>query len=589
MFRILLLTAIPVILMGCNYSSDSRVNKSQHDWSKGAMVSAADPRAVAAGLKVIEAGGHAVDAAIAVHSVLGLVEPQSSGLGGGAFMLVYDASSSKLVVYDGREKAPASTKPDRFMESGKKLGFVEAWQSGLSAGVPGQVALYKEAHNDFGMAEWGSLFQDAISHAEEGWEVSPRFAGVLANDRIRKFTRIDDHPVTSAYFYPGGRPLSAGTTVENPDYAQTLSMIAEHGPKAFYEGALAEKIVATANEAPRPSGMTLDDLKNYKVVVRAPVCGIHGDGIKICSPPPPSSGGIAQNMIFGLYERLNGEEELKESSIRKFVDAQRLTYADRDHYVSDADFIYVPTEELVHPKYLDERVKQVFAPDQKAVPGDPGQVVYGKSVIDMWGRDSTDDKAGTTHISVIDQYGNAVAMTATIESPFGNARMVGGFLLNNELTDFAFVPEKNGKPVANAPAGNKRPRSSMSPTIVFDKNGELLMVTGSPGGNSIIAYVAKTLIGVLKWGLSAQEAANFPNIIARGDVVNVEVDRGIGDRIAKTLADTGYSVRERRGEASGIHLIVVGDDKLDGGADPRREGVALTLQEYKKQKRTSYR
>ena len=475
------------------------------------------------------------------------------------------------------------------MESGKKLKFIDAWQSGLSAGVLGQVALYEKAHMNHGKVEWSSLFEDAISHAEESWEVGPRFAGVLANDRMRKFTRIDDHPVTSAYFFPGGRPLSAGTIVKNPEYALTLNMIAEQGSKAFYEGELAEKIVATANESPRPSGMTLDDLRNYQVVVRSSVCGIHGEGIKICSPPPPSSRGIAQNTIFGLYERLNGEEELKESSIQKFVDAQRLTDADRDHYVSDADFIYVPTEELINPKYLDERVKDVFAPDEKAGPGDPGKVVNGKSVIDMWGRDSTDDRAGTTHISVIDKYGNAVAMTATIESPFGNARMVGGFLLNNELTDFAFNPKKNGKPVANAPAGNKRPRSSMSPTIVFDKNGELLMVTGSPGGNSIIAYVAKTLVGVLKWGLSAQEAANLPNTIARGDVINVEVDRGMGERIAKSLVDSGYSVRERRGEASGIHLIVVRRDELDGGADPRREGVALTLEEYRKQKRASNR
>lgn len=585
MLRQLLFAAIPVILMGCSYSSDSRSTKSAPEWSKGAMISASDPRAVAAGLKVLAAGGHAVDAAIATHTVLGLVEPQSSGIGGGAFMLVFDAASSKLVVYDGREKAPASANADRFMESGKPLNFVDAWQSGLSAGVPGQVALYKEAHKNHGKVKWKSLFDDAISHAEEGWEVSPRFANVLSSDRLRKFTQIDDHPVSSAYFYPDGQPLQVGAIVKNPEYANTLSLIAEHGTKAFYEGTLAEKIVATVNESPRPGGMTLDDLKNYKVVVRSPLCGIHGKGIKICSAPPPSSGGIAQNMIYGLYERMDGEEEMKESSIKKFVDAQRLTYADRDHYVSDADFIYVPTEELIDPKYLDERVTQAFAPDQQAVPGDPGKVVNGKSVIDIWGRDSTDDKPGTTHISVIDQYGNAVAMTATIESAFGNGRMVGGFLINNELTDFARNPTKNGKPVANAPASNKRPRSSMSPTIVFDKNGDLLMVTGSPGGNSIVAYVAKTLVGVLKWGFSAQEAANFPNIIARGDVVNVEVDRGIGARIAKTLTDSGYTVRERRGEASGIHLIIVKDDELDGGADPRREGVALTLEEYKKQKR----
>ena len=589
MFRQILIAAIPIVLVGCNYSPDPRESKSEQTWSKGAMVSASDPRAVAAGLKVLEAGGHAVDAAIATHTVLGLVEPQSSGIGGGAFMLVYDASSQKLVVYDGREKAPASARPNRFMESGKPLGFVDAWQSGLSVGVPGQIALYKTAHKAHGTVPWKSLFEDAISHAEDGWEVSPRFAGVLRSERLRKYTNVDDHPVTAAYFYPNGNPLTEGAIVKNPEYANTLSMIAEHGPKAFYEGTLAKQIVATVNESPRPGGMTLNDLKNYKVVVRAPICGIHEDGIKICSPPPPSSGGIAQNMIFGLYERLDGEEEVQETSLRKFVDAQRLAYADRDHYVADADFIHVPTDELIHPKYLDERVKDAFEPDQKAVPGDPGKVIKGAPMIDMWGRDTTDEKAGTTHISVIDQYGNAVAMTATIESAFGNARMVGGFLLNNELTDFARNPMKNGKSVANAPDGSKRPRSSMSPTIVFDKNGELVMVTGSPGGNSIVAYVAKTLVGVLKWGLSAQQAANFPNIIARGDTVNVEVDRGIGGRIATTLSDLGYTVRERRGEASGIHLIVVRKNGLEGGADPRREGVALSLDEYKKQKRKSHR
>lgn len=549
-------------------------------WSKGAMVAAADPRAVEAGLSVLRDGGNAVDAAIAVHAVLGLVEPQSSGIGGGAFMVYYDRASDTLTVFDGRETAPASATADLFIKDGKVMDFVSAWQSGRSVGVPGQIALYKAAHEAAGKAEWASLFVPAIRLAEEGFAVSPRLAELIAAPRLRAAIRLDDNPDTAAYFYPDGEPLPAGFVRTNPAYAATLAAIAEEGPAAFYTGSIAAEIVSAANAGPDGGALTLEDLANYEVATREAVCGKLQTGYRICSAPPPSSGGITQNMIMGLYEYLqptNHENTDESLYLKAFVDAQRLAYADRDHYVADADHVPVPTADLIDPAYIKARALEAFAPDAKATPGDPGLVLGKEPVRPMWGEDPTEPGAGTTHISIIDQYGNAVAMTATVEAAFGSSRWAAGFLLNNELTDFAREPEIGGKPVANAPGADKRPRSSMSPTIVFDPAGDLFMVTGSPGGNSIVAYVAKTLVGVLEWGKTAQEAAALPNVIARGDSVAVEVDVPGGPEAAEALRALGYTVEERTGENSGLHLIVVREAGLEGGADPRREGVALPL------------
>ncbi|MFN3608430.1 MAG: gamma-glutamyltransferase [Hyphomonas sp.] len=549
-------------------------------WTKGAMVAAADPRAVEAGLRVLSEGGNAVDAAIAVHAVLGLVEPQSSGIGGGAFMVYYDRARDEITVFDGRETAPAAAGPDWFIKDGKPMDFVTAWQSGRSVGVPGQIALYKTAHEAAGQGDWASLFQPAIELAEVGFEVSPRLAEVLASERLRAVIRLDDNPVTAAYFYPDGQPLAAGYRRTNTAYAATLAAIANEGPSAFYTGALAAEIVNATNEGPDGGNITLEDLTGYEVKVRSAICGTLQSGYKICSAPPPSSGGITQNLIMGLYEHLkpgptiNADESLL---LKAFVDAQRLAYADRDHYVADADHVPVPTEDLINPAYIKARAKEAFAPDANSFPGDPGVVLGGAPLRPMWGEDPTTPGAGTTHISIIDLDGNAVSMTATVESAFGSSRMAGGFLLNNQLTDFSLIPEKNGKPVANAVAAGKRPRSSMSPTLVFDEGGDLFMVTGSPGGNSIIAYVAKTLVGVLEWGKTAQEATALPNIIARGESVAVEVDVEDGPEAAEALRNMGYEVEERTGENSGLHVIIVRDNGLEGGADPRREGVALSL------------
>ncbi|MEH6488544.1 gamma-glutamyltransferase [Hyphomonas oceanitis] len=550
-------------------------------WTKGAMVAAANPLAVEAGLEVMRNGGNAIDAAIAVHAVLGLVEPESSGLGGGAFMVYYDRSKDEITVFDGREMAPAAATADYFVKDGKVMDFIEAWQSGHSVGVPGQVALYKAAHDAAGTGDWAADFAPAIRLAENGFEVGEKLSQALSSERLRAVINLDDNPVTAAYFYPDGKPLPEGYLLKNPDYAATLQRIAAEGPSAFYTGEIAEGIVAAAGAEPYGSVMTMEDLADYTVKTRPAVCGTLPTGYKICSAPPPSSGGIAQNEIMGLYDLMKPGPNVKVSEdyyLKIFVDAQRLAYADRDYYVADADHVTVPTADLINPDYLKVRAKEAFAPDAHATPGDPGVALGRSPMIGMWGQDKTEHKPGTTHISIIDTDGNAVSMTATVEAAFGSSRMTHGFLLNNQLTDFSRAPTAGGQPVANAPAAGKRPRSSMSPTLVFNPEGDLFMVTGSPGGNSIIAYVAKTLVGVMEWGLTAQEAVDLPNIIARGDTVGVEVDREGGPEDAETLRQMGYDVEERTGENSGLHVIVVRDNGLEGAADPRREGVAKKLE-----------
>lgn len=492
-------------------------------------------------------------------------------------MLVYDRASGTTTVFDGRETAPAAIDENLFIKDGEVMGFIESWQSGRSVGVPGQIALYKTAHDAFGMTPWNSLFDSGITLAEDGFVVGARLANLLNSDRLRSAVKLDENPGASDYFYPQGTPLQATDLRDNPDYAATLRTIAREGPAGFYRGPIARSMVDAVQAS--DGALTLEDLAGYETVTRAPVCGKFRT-YQICSAPPPSSGGIAQNMILGLYDRLlkvGPADPSAQDRLIAFVEAQRLAYADRDHYVADADFVQVPTDDLINPRYLDVRAGQGGPAGATPQPGDPGEVLGRAPMIDLWGRDTTEDAPGTSHISIIDQNGNAVSMTATVEAAFGSSIWASGFLLNNELTDFARQPELNGKPVANAPAAGKRPRSSMSPTLVFDADKDLFMVTGSPGGNSIIAYVAKTLVGVLDRGETAQESTASPNIIARGQSVGVEVDRANGQEIADTLTELGYMVRERRGENSGLHVIVVREDGLDGGADPRRDGVARGL------------
>ncbi len=573
-------------------SEKSDVTESASSWrlEGRAMAAAADPRAVKAATDILEQGGHAVDAAIAAHAVLGLVEPQSSGIGGGAFMVVYDHASGKTYSYDGREAAPSAIDENLFYgDDGKPLGYVTAWQSGRSVGVPSVVRLYEQAHADFGKTQWGDLFLNAQNLAEGGFIVSPRLAGLLSTPRLRAAMQLDDREGSKQYFYPEETPLAAGDKRTNLAYAAMLGALADNGADWFYTGDIAQAIVDAVTGVEIKGALSTDDLANYKAVRDDALCGEYTSSktYLICSSPPPSSGGVAQAMTMGLYQRLTapintplGDQLIPaDGYVTAFVDAQRLAYADRDHYVADDEFVTVPVDDLINPTYLEARAKERFEPSAPAKAGDPGAVLRDEPIIDMWGRDTSDDAPGTTHLSIVDIYGNAVSMTATVESPFGSSIWVeeGGFLLNNELTDFARVPRINGKLVANAPAPNKRPRSSMSPTIVFDENGDLFMITGSPGGNSIIAYVAKTLTAVLDWDKDAQTAVDLPNIVARGDTIRVETGVTGGETVAEILQSHGYAVQAREGENSGLHVIIARDDHYEGGADKRREGVAVEV------------
>jgi gamma-glutamyltranspeptidase/glutathione hydrolase len=553
-------------------TSDAANSVPTDPWNRGAIATAANPHAVAAAIEMLDKGGHAVDAAIAAHAVLGLVEPQSSGIGGGGFMLIYERATRDLTFHDGREMAPSGATVDMFMRDGEVLGFIDAWQSGLAVGVPGTVAMYKSAHDDHGKLPWSELFQPAIRIAREGFEVSPRIANNLP--WVGERGRLDENPLTAAYFYPGGEPLQVGDLLKNPEYAATLTRIANEGIDAFYKGEIAEAIAKAAQEPPNGGTLTVDDIGNYRVVKRDVVCGDFRD-LDICTTTPPSSGG-AQIMIAGLYDHLTAEAETQADRIAAFVDAQRLAYADRDHYFGDPDSVEVPLEDLLNPAYLEHRATERFAPGATPTHGDPGSVLHDDPVADLWSVDTTEEAAGTTHLSIIDSEGNAVAMTATIEAWFGSSRWAAGFLLNNEMTDFAREYDPDAPPVANAIGPGRRPRSSMSPTMVFDENGDILMVTGSPGGNSIPAYVSKSIIAVLDWDMSAQDAVDFPNIVARGERVRVEVNVEPGKTIADDLAERGYPVQEREGENSGLHVIVVRPDELDGAADKRREGIVRT-------------
>jgi gamma-glutamyltranspeptidase/glutathione hydrolase len=566
------------LLSACSGGSDPAPEASapadeDAGWNLGAMATAANPHAVAAAVEMLEKGGHAVDAAIAAHTVLGLVEPQSSGIGGGGFMLVYEREDGTLTYHDGREVAPAGATVDMFMRDGEVMNFFEAWQSGQAIGVPGAIALYKLAHDQHGKLPWADVFEPAIRLATDGFEVSPRLANYLP--MMAERSRLDEDPGSAAYFYPGGEPLQVGHLLKNPEYAETLTRVANEGPEAFYTGEIAEAIAAAAQSEPNPGSMTVEDIANYEALTREVICGQFRD-MNICTPSPPSSGG-AQIMIAALYDHLSGDATSQADRVAAWVDAQRLAYADRDHYFGDPDEVDIPLDDLLNPAYLEHRATERFAPGAVPTPGDPGMVLRGEPVAAVFGADTTEEAAGTTHLSIIDADGNAVSMTATVEAPFGTQRWAAGFLLNNEMTDFAREVPADGSRPANAVAPNRRPRSSMSPSMIFDDDGDLLMVTGSPGGNSIPAYVSKTIVGVLDWGMSAQEAVDHPNLVARGETVRVEISVEPGQAIADDLRARGYNVQEREGENSGLHIIVVDDGGLDGAADKRREGTVERL------------
>ena len=535
----------------------------------GPFVSAANPLAVEAGIQVLAGGGSAVDAAVAIQAVLGLVEPQSSGLGGGAFMMVYDARENAVTAYDGRETAPASATGDLFYENGQPLAFPDAVLSGRSTGVPGAVAMLAMAHEDHGDLAWSALFGEAERLATDGFTVSPRLAGMIAASRGQARTRW-----ANAYFTkPDGERYVAGDVLKNPDYARTLRMLAGEGVDAFYRGPIAVEIAATVAEGPRPGGLTIGDIADYEPIERGALCRPFRV-YTVCVPPPPSSG-VALLQLLAMAEvtpdLAAGPDSV--AAWTAFAQLQRLMYADRDRYVGDPAFVGVPVQGMLDPGYVSGRAALAPALTGAAEAGDPPGGVFA-------GIDETNEAAGTSHFVVVDAQGNAVSMTTTVESIFGSGRMAGGFFLNNQLTDFSFTAtDDQGRPVANAVAAGKRPRSSMSPVMILDANGRLVGALGSPGGPSILAYNAKALIGTLEWGLPIQTAFDLPNLVARGDGFGADTER-FSPALRQGLDAAGITLRPNASENSGLHGGIWRQTPTgwawDGGADNRREGVRRT-------------
>jgi len=534
------------------------------------MVAAANPLAVEAGLRVLRDGGTAVDAAVAVQAVLGLVEPQSSGLGGGSFMVFYDAKTGKVTAYDGREKAPQAATTQLFMgPDGKPLNFVTAVLSGRSTGVPGAVGMLAQAQKEHGKAGWNTLFKDAERLADGGFTVSPRLAGMINSTRIPQ----GQAPDAVAYFTkPNGQRYQAGDTLKNPAYAATVRDLAAKGPSALYEGPLAQKIVDRLRQGDLPSTMTLADLKAYRPRSAEALC--RPWKVYTVCVPNPSSSGVSVIQALRMLEHTDIAKRGPSDPVAwtLLAQAERVMYADRDRYVGDPSFVKVPVEGLLDPAYVAQRAKLI---GDTAGPAPSFGYPAGAPVV---GPDSTQEPAGTTHMVIVDPMGNVVSMTTTVESVFGSGRMVGGFFLNNQLTDFNFNPrDGDGAPGANAVAGGKRPRSSMVPIVVLDKDGKFLAALGSPGGSAILSYNLKAMVGVFDWGLTMQQAINLPNLVARGDTFSADVER-FGPEMTAALQARGVNIRTGQVETSGLHGVIVRPGGvLEGGADPRREGVAKGL------------
>ncbi|MCU7554030.1 gamma-glutamyltransferase [Alteromonas sp. ASW11-19] len=530
------------------------------------MVVAANPYAAAAGRNIIQQGGSAIDAAIAVQAMLTLVEPQSSGIGGGAFILYWDNTAQELHTFDGREIAPGAVNPQWFMQNGEVMAWRDAVVGGKSVGVPGVLKALEMAHGEFGQLPWRALFDETITTASEGFEVSPRLEKLIALDY---HPGLKTFPASAAYFRPDGEPLKAGTIKKNQPLADTLTAIAKQGSAYMYEGPLAEKIVATVNEAPiNPGQMSTDDLARYQAKKRKGVCGPYRSK-QVCGMAPPSSGGVNVYQILKLLERfeLAGMAPKSAEFAHLFAQASALTYADRARYIADTDFTQLSYDALIAEEYLSER-SQLIGSQQAWQPAQAGQ---------PYNRETADGQAfelpNTSHVVIVDKQGNAVSMTSSIEFMFGSGLMVDGFLLNNQLTDFSFNPDKGGEPVLNRVEPYKRPRSAMSPTMVFADSGELELVVGSPGGSRIIDYVAQTLIGVIDFNLNIQQAINLPKITNRNDYTALEKGTPL-EALEAPLKALGHRVRIIDLN-SGLHGIEIRDGKLIGGADPRREGQAV--------------
>lgn len=543
----------------------SAVAQKQLFTAKQHIVSAAHPLAAEAGNKILNDGGSAIDAAIAVHAVLGLIEPQSAGLGGGAFMLMFDAQTKKISAWDGRETAPSGVTPDLFLDKdGKPLRFADAVIGGRSVGVPGVVRLMAESHAKHGKLKWARLFDPAIELADKGFPLPPRLHVHLVNDRIVK----TDPAAKPIYFEADGTPKAIGTFIKNPAYAETLRLIAQQGADAFYTGAMAEEMVKAVTGHANAGALSKADLAQYKVRVSEAVCGPYRR-YTVCGMPPPSAGGIAQIQILGMLERhdLSKMKPLSVEAVHLVAEAQRLAYADRERYAADDKFVEMPVAGLVDREYIKQRGDQIRLDKTLglAQAGSP----KGARVASRDGEYFP--ATGTTHFSIADAWGNVVTVTSSVESVFGSRLFVRGFFLNNQLTDFSFTPTKDGMPVANAVAPGKRPRSSMSPTLVLDKDGRPILAVGSALGSFIINFVTKVLVATLDWKMDIQSAIALPHFGSRNGPTELEQGTEVEKSIAGLKA-LGHEVRTVT-LPSGLHGIMRSADGWQGGADPRRDGA----------------
>ncbi|MGJ8680193.1 gamma-glutamyltransferase [Paraglaciecola sp.] len=531
------------------------------------MVVAANPYASWAGKNILKNGGSAIDAAVAVQAMLTLVEPQSSGIGGGSFILYWDNKAKKLHTYDGRETAPSKVNIDLFLKDNKPIKWMDAVVGGRSVGVPGTLKALDMAHKEFGNMAWSDLFDDSINMSHKGFTVSKRLAALVAK---RIHPGLNKFRTSSVYFYPEGQALKEGQVKKNSGLARVLTDIAKNGVESFYTGPLAEKIVkAVEFSSVNPGLLRKRDLAKYKAIKRSPVCGKYKKH-QVCGMAPPSSGGINVLQILRILEPFN-LAQYKPNSIdaaHLFTQASRLAYADRDLYIADMDFTHLPFSAMVSYRYLQDRSKKID------LNKDMGRTRAGKPFPSMnFVKTSSYELPNTSHFSIIDKQGNAISVTSSVEFAFGSGLMVEGFLLNNQLTDFSFNPYRNSRAVLNRVEPNKRPRSAMSPTMVFNEDGELVMALGSPGGSRIISYVAQTIIGMLDWDLDIQQAINLPKITNRNDYTALEVNTQIA-QLKTDLEKRGHKVKVRELN-SGLHGFQINNGTIIGGADPRREGVAV--------------
>lgn len=582
-FNLKIFILFTFIVTSCGQADQqATVDTSEQTPKAVGMVVTANPVATEAGLEILRAGGSAVDAAMAVQATLGLVEPQSSGPAGGGFLVHYDADSKKIDYYNGREKAPMGATPSLFLdENGEPIARRDAQNSGRSIGAPGAIAVLNLAYQDHGVLPWSDLFAPAIRHATEGFAISARMHNSITSS-ARYFSKTEEEGPTDLYEYfltDEGEPLPAGHILKNPAYVQSMKIIA-NDPADFYRGAIAEEIVAKAQALPNGGTLSMEDLANYTAVKRDPYCSSYRE-LTLCGSALPSSW-VSVSMVMSLLSEapeFSPEGADDPANWTLLAEALRITYADNNAFIGDDDFVDVPIKGLMSDAYIKERAKLISreSANQNIEAGDPWAYQEEQSAT-LYGQDATLDDLGTTHFVIVDAKGNAVSMTTTVEGGFGSKRMAGGMILNNQLTDFSFrYEDAEGKPIANAVAPGKRPRSSMSPTIVLDENNDFLMAVGSPGGRNIISYVAKTVVAIMRWGLSPQEAIDLPNMVARTEQVRIERNRAKPE-IIQALRDYGLDVFESEGEISGLSAVLKLDDgTLQGGADPRREGTVGIL------------